>query len=270
MPYYSIFAVMAKFSDQLGNILEMDGRPRRIVSLVPSQTELLFDLGLDEAVVGITKFCIHPGFWFRSKTRVGGTKNVDLEKVRELQPDLVIANKEENVKEQVEALKQLAPVWVSDVNNLEEAIQMISSIGEMTGTAAKASKIVEQIESSFQKLKGINPIPAAYLIWKDPYMTVGGDTFINDMMERAGFQNVFADRSRYPEIMVEDLQRCGCEVVFLSSEPYPFRQAHIEELAGFLPSKKIVLADGEMFSWYGSRLRYAPEYFEALYKKLCK
>ena len=267
MHNYSIFAVMVKFIDQIGSVVEITGKPARILSLVPSQTELLYDLGLDASVVGITKFCIHPVEWFRTKTRVGGTKDVDIEKIRQLKPDLVIANKEENLKAQVEALKEFAPVWVSDVNDLEGALQMIVSIGKMTGSEDKATQIAAEIERSFGALIYDSAIPSAYLIWKDPYMTVGGDTFINDMMRRAGLENVFAHRDRYPEISIAAIQQSPCEVVLLSSEPYPFQQKHVEALQPLLPGKKIIVADGEMFSWYGSRLRKAPGYFSALYKQ---
>lgn len=127
--------------------------PRRIVSLVPSQTELLYDLGLEEETVGITKFCIHPEAWFRSKARVGGTKNVDIDKVRALQPDLIIANKEENVKEQIEALADIAPVWVSDIQDLDDALDMIRSIGHITGRQEKAELIAKLIGHRFNELQ---------------------------------------------------------------------------------------------------------------------
>src|SRR5438105_265149 len=125
---------MAVFTDQLGNQLHIDQHPRRIVSLVPSQTELLFDLGLQEEVIGITKFCVHPYHWHQTKTRVGGTKDIKLEVIDQLKPDLVIANKEENTREQITSLQSLYPVWISDVNTLQDALEMIRSIGEITGT----------------------------------------------------------------------------------------------------------------------------------------
>lgn len=250
---------MLSFIDQLNREIILPNNPQRIVSLVPSQTELLYDLGLGERVVGITKFCVHPEEWFRSKIRVGGTKTVNIEKVLSLQPDLVIANKEENIKEQIDALSAKIPVWISDVNNLEDACDMIILIGEITGTASKAVLLVESIQEEFEKLQTArqqltNELRCAYLIWKDPYMTVGNDTFIHDLLSRCGLQNVFANRERYPSVTLTELKEQQCQLVLLSSEPYPFKEKHIAEIQEALPSAKVLLVDGEMFSWYGSRL----------------
>ena len=259
--------------------------PQRIISLVPSQTELLYDLGLDKEVIGITKFCVHPPEWFRTKTRVGGTKNIHPEIIRELQPDLIIANKEENVKDQVEPLQDLAQVYVSDISNLEDALEMIQQVGALTNRSEKADALVTTIRERFGALgttirerfstlgttirqdfstlgKPIH-LPCAYLIWRNPWMVAGGDTFINDMLERAGFVNVFKDRFRYPGIDITELS--ACKVVLLSSEPYPFKERHLEEIRALAPQARILLVDGEMFSWYGSRLQYAPDYFREMF-----
>lgn len=242
--------------------------PARIVSLVPSQTELLYDLGLDKQTVGITKFCIHPEQWFRSKTRVGGTKSIKPDVIRQLNPDLIIANKEENVKEQVELLSASYPVWVTDINDLAGALQMIRDIGAFTGTGSKAQAIATDIGNNFEQLhslhNGNNVTRTCYLIWKSPYMSAGGDTFINDMLQRCGLHNVFARQQRYPEVTIEDIRAAECELVLLSSEPYPFKQQHIDELQQQLPGCRIILVDGEMFSWYGSRLINAAGYFNNL------
>lgn len=235
--------------------------PKRIVSLVPSLTELLHYLGLEEETVGITKFCIHPKEWFRSKTRVGGTKTANIAAIKKLGPHLIIANKEENVKEQVEELANDFNVLVTDVNNVEEALQMILHIAQLTGKRTAAKELVAAIEKEFFKLtRNKKPVKTAYLIWNNPYMSVGGDTFINDIMDKCGLQNVFADIKRYPEITIDQLKDSGCQLVLLSTEPYPFKQKHIDALQSQLPGVKIMLADGEMFSWYGSRMLLAPEY----------
>lgn len=256
---------MPFYTDQLNRTIEISSRPKRIISLVPSQTELLYDLGLEKEVIGITKFCIHPGNWFWEKERVGGTKNINIKKITSLQPDLIIANKEENVQEQIEMLAKYFPVWVSDVSSLGEAFNMIKRIGEITGRSERAVTLVEQIRTDFAQLQTPNvKIKTAYLIWENPYMTVGGDTFIHDLMERAGFQNVFADRLRYPPVTIADLQIANCDLLLLSSEPYPFRQEHMDELQPLLNRTKILLVDGEMFSWYGSRLLKAISYFKSL------
>jgi ABC-type Fe3+-hydroxamate transport system substrate-binding protein len=245
--------------------LLLNDRPKRIISLVPSQTELLFHLGLDTAVAGITKFCIHPPSWKKEKIIIGGTKDINLEKIKAIRPDLIIANKEENVKEQVEALSAQYNVWVTDVSNLEEALQMIDDIGSLTHTKEQAGSIVSTIKQQFNTIyPSANKISTAYLIWRNPYMTVGGDTYIHDMLTRCGFENMYGAAKRYPVIDIETLQQQGCELLLLSSEPYPFKQIHIDELQQQLPKTKIILVDGEPFSWYGSRLLYAPAYFNQL------
>lgn len=251
------------------SVADINYSPQRIVSLVPSQTELLHFLGLEEETVAITKFCVHPSQWQRSKLIIGGTKNILLEQVNNLHPDLIIANKEENVKEQVEELAKHYPVWLTDVNNLGEALQMISDIGNLTNRTHKAANLVADILANFSELPfGTVAVPTAYLIWRNPFMTVGGDTFINDMMSRCGLQNVFAYKNRYPITSVAEIKDAGCRILILSSEPYPFKLQHIKELQALLPGTAILLGDGEMFSWYGSRLLQAPVYFASLMAKI--
>lgn len=248
-----------------------DWPPRRIVSLVPSQTELLADFGLDNQVVGITKFCIHPSDWFRNKKRVGGTKTINLEKIAALRPDLIIGNKEENQQEQIEALAQNFPVWMSDIQNLAAALEMIEALGRITDRLEPAIALVSDIKAGFEGLnlvKKTAPMTVAYLIWRKPYMAAGGDTFLHDMLEHAGFHNIFGDRPRYPEITHADLAAAQPDVVFLSSEPYPFAEKHLVELKNICPFAKIMLVDGEIFSWYGSRLKLAPAYFQQLHQWL--
>ena len=259
---------MPQFTDQTGFTISLSHVPKRIVSLVPSQTELLFDLGLDARVVGITKFCVHPKEWFRSKTRIGGTKSVKLDAVAALQPDLILANKEENVQEQVEALRKIAPVWTSDISTLSETLSMIQSVGALTSTEDAAASIHHRITKAFQTLSGSNSRKAAYLIWRDPFMTAGGDTFISDMLQYCGCTNVFADQQRYPAVTLDDIRNSGADTVLLSSEPFPFKEKHIAEISAALPGTKVLLVDGEMFSWYGSRLLHAPAYFQNLRNQL--
>ncbi|MBA4198087.1 MAG: cobalamin-binding protein [Chitinophaga sp.] len=258
---------MPIYTDQLNRAILLETIPKRIISLVPSQTELLFDLGLNAEVIGITKFCIHPKEWFQTKTRIGGTKNINIEKIKQLKPDLIIANKEENVKEQIEALQAFCSVWISDVNNLNDALQMIESIGTITGKKHNAKCITQRIINSFSQLTTHHsPITCCYLIWREPYMTVGGDTFINDMLERCGFINVFKQSQRYPIISIEAIQQQECDLILLSSEPYPFKQQHIEEIKSKIKNSRtqVLLVDGEMFSWYGSRLIQSTQYFHQL------
>lgn len=246
--------------DQVGRTVVVPKYPKSIVSLVPSQTELLFDLGLAARVVGITKFCIHPDDWFHSKTRIGGTKQLDFEAILALNPDLIIANKEENNKEDIERLEKDYSVWVSDVNDLDSALEMIRLIAELTKT--DSSKLTQEIQSGFSQLMPIQPQKnTLYLIWKNPYMAAGNDTFINDLMQRCGFENVFS-QSRYPELTDDEIVQLNPELILLSSEPFPFAEKHIGELQNLIPNATIKLVDGEMFSWYGSRLKLAPSYFQ--------
>ena len=234
---------------------------QKIVSLVPSLTELLYDLGLEDEVVGITKFCVHPQKWFRTKQRVGGTKNVKIEIVRQLNPTLIIANKEENNKDQIEELAKEFPVLVTEIKTLEDAYKAIESIGREAGKNTEAKNIINRIRAGFEALKGkFEPVPVAYMIWNDPPMTIGGDTFINDVLHYAGFMNVFSDRSRYPEASFETLLQSEAKYILLSSEPFPFKQKHLDSWQAKLPGKKVLLIDGEMCSWYGSRLIMTADY----------
>jgi ABC-type Fe3+-hydroxamate transport system substrate-binding protein len=252
------------FTDMTGREVLLPRIPKRIVSLVPSQTELLHDLGLEDEVVGITKFCVHPEAWFRSKTRVGGTKQVHTGRVAALSPDLILANREENTKEQVEALSKISPVWVSDIRTLEDALMMISHVGCICDRRAKARDIAEAIQGGFDTLQ---PPPArkrvAYGIWQHPWMWAGRDTFISDLLRRIGYRNVLQD-TRYPELSLADLALLRPDLVLLSSEPYPFREAHIAAVREAIPGADVRLVDGEMFSWYGSRLVHAVPYFKSL------
>lgn len=253
-------------TDQIGREVEIPKEPQRIISLVPSQTELLFDLGLDKRVVGITKFCIHPEEWFRTKTRIGGTKQLHVDTIESLRPDLIIANKEENNRGDIEGLEQKYPVWVSDVNNLESALEMIGQIGKITG--AKANRLTEEVKFGFSNLTSSKkPLKALYLIWKKPYMAAGPDTFISDMLTRGGFKNVVTE-ARYPELSETDIANLNPEVILLSSEPFPFGPTHMKDLQHLLPNAKIELVDGEMFSWYGSRLKLVPSYLNKVFANL--
>jgi len=257
--------------DQLGRTVLLPDTPRRIVSLVPSQTELLHDLGLEEEVIGITRFCIHPTSWRRSKVNIGGTKKLHLDKIRQLAPDLIIGNKEENSKEDLEPLMEEFPVWMSDISNLEDALDMIESIGAITGKARESLTLVTGIKDAFASLEKKANSPSGtvlYFIWKDPWMAAGGDTFIGDMLRRCGLENVLDRNKRYPELEPAMLASLKPDTILLSSEPYPFKQHHINALHSMYSDSRVLLVDGEMFSWYGSRLLKAPSYFEKLIEQI--
>ena len=253
--------------DQTGRDINISQIPARIVSVVPSQTELLFDLGLNDRIVGITKFCVHPEEEVKEKLKIGGTKNLDLDKIRSLKPDLIIANKEENKQEEIEMLMKEYPVWISDVKTLDDALEMIQSVGKFTNREKAAHEISNKISDRFsnlQRLMSNVQHQTAYLIWHKPMMTVGGDTFISHMMKRSGYKNVFEGRKRYPEITETELKGSTPDIILLSSEPFPFKQKHAEHYQSICPAAKIMLVDGQMFSWYGSRLQYSPTYFSQL------
>ena len=245
----------------MNNTIRLGNTPKRIISLVPSQTEFLYDIGLTDEVVGITKFCIHPNEWFKSKTRVGGTKTANFDKIKALNPDLIIANKEENTQAEIEALQKLYTVYVSDIFTLEDSFQMMSDIGVLTEKQEEAEIVISSIQSNFKNLKQINK-KVLYLIWKAPYMAAGQNTFINHLLGKCGLENsVLEKTSRYIELTKEQISLMDLDYIFLSSEPYPFKQKHIEKLQQ-ITSAKVILVDGEMFSWYGSRLTNFRDYYD--------
>lgn len=254
---------MIESTDQLNTTIRLEHFPVRIVSLVPSQTELLYDLQLEEQVVGITKFCIHPDQWFQSKQRVGGTKNVHIEKVRELQPDLIIGNKEENTQADIELLREIAPVWMSDIDTLEQALEMIIEIGKLTNRISESEHIADVIRINFEHFRPTitRKWTCLYFMWKDPYFTVGTNTFIHAMIEECGGINL-QTKPRYPEW--DFSQSVSPDVILLSTEPYPFNESHLAFFREKYPTSTLLLADGEYFSWYGSRLEKAPAYFKQL------
>ncbi len=256
------------YKDQMGREVDIPIKPRRIVSLVPSQTELLFNLGLKQQLVGITKYCTHPADGVNKILKVGGTKQLDIELIKTLNPDLIIVNKEENERTQVEELCRRFPVWISDIAGLNDAIAMIKDLGWITGRSVEADKIAGKITSSFIRIKPLQTnIKVAYLIWRKPYMLAGNGTFINDMLTRCGLQNA-VEEARYPQKSIDQLIEINPDVLFLSSEPYPFKEKHIHELKAYLPNAKMYLVDGELFSWYGSRLQFSSAYFQQLINKI--
>lgn len=257
-----------QFTDQLENTIIRGSSPLRIVSLVPSQTELLYDLGLDEEIAGITNYCIHPKEWRQSKTKIGGPKKINFEKIRQLKPNLIIGNKEENLKNEIEVLQKEFPVWMSDIYILDEALQMIIALGELVEQKEKAIKIATDIQTAFSTLPKLNKyLSVVYLIWQEPFIAVGKNTFIDHILGLGGFSNVVTT-SRYPEITKDIIKQLKPKYIFLSSEPYPFKEKHRIKYQEVFPDSKVVLTDGELFSWYGSRLLHTPKYMEQLLRNL--
>lgn len=256
-------------TDQTGRTVRIPNRITRIVSLVPSLTELLADLGLRQNIVGITKFCVHPKDLRQTAAVIGGTKNVRAEKIKSLSPDIIIANKEENTPEIVTALEHIAPVWVTDIANERDNVAMIADFGKIFNRQEAAADLISRTSLEQEKLSSVkNQFPAKkvlYLIWKNPYMAAGSGTYIDAMLRINGFENYCANEMRYPEIDLQNLSESAApDLVFLSSEPYPFKENDRRELEVLFPSTKVVLVDGEMFSWYGSRAIKAIAYFQKL------
>lgn len=238
--------------------------PNSIISLVPSLTELLFDLGLGERISGRTRFCIHPKEKIKDIPIIGGTKNPRLDKIREIKPDLIIANKEENRQEDVEELKRDFDVHVTEIDNINEALFTIHDIGWKCGVEEKAKELIQNIQRRMEDVPDEKPMTAAYMIWRDPWMTVGGDTYIQSVMDHWQLENVFGDKTRYPKTSLEELSYKKPDVILLSSEPYPFKEKHIKEVSEFCKNTSIILVNGEWFSWYGSRMLKAFEKLNVL------
>lgn len=249
--------------DQLQQPVNIPEQVQRIVSLVPSQTELLYDLGLDHEVVGITKFCIHPADWRKRKTVIGGTKQFDIETIHKLKPDLIIGNKEENYQEGIETLMRDYPVWMSDIYKLDDAFTMIEQIGMLTHKQERAGQLVQEIQQQFSAINTFDGQRVLYLIWRKPWMAAGQNTFINNMLNLSGLVNCVT-LDRYPEVSLSVIEQLNPDFIFLSSEPYPFKEKHMDELQHIFPDAKPILVDGEMFSWYGSRLLKFPAYLHSL------
>lgn len=249
----------------MGNTVSIESPPpQRIISLVPSQTELLASLGLDKEVIGITKFCIHPPHWLKQKTVIGGTKKLDVQVIASLSPDLIIGNKEENDRETIEQLQKIYPVWMSDITNIPQAFSMIAALGDITHRRQEAQKIIDAINVDFTTIKKFHGQSVLYLIWRAPWMAAAQNTFIDSLISALGLKNALTYRNRYPVLTLEEIRRLNPQYIFLSSEPFPFKEKHVKELNKVVPASKIILVDGEMFSWYGSRLMYAVNYFNTL------
>lgn len=267
---------MKRLVDASGATLELERPPRRIVSLIPSTTETLCALGLADALVGVTAYCREPADVLRTKARVGGEKDPDLGRIRALEPDLVIANVEENRREHVEALRAFGiPIWVTYPRTVAEAIQMIRELGEVTGTDARAAELADELEALYRevaaKTSARPPLRVFYAIWRNPYMTIGPDTYIHDVLRVCGAANVFGDRAeRYPTVTLEEVAARRPETIVLPDEPFRFRPAHVKDFEPYpdvpaVREGRILLVDGKPFSWHGSRLAEALRTIPALF-----
>lgn len=261
---------MVIVNDFLGNEINVTDNPEKIISLVPSITELLFDLELDGKIVGVTNYCVHPLSKTKEVVKIGSPKQIDVETIKEIQPDLIFASKEENSKADITYFLGNGNIFVSDVKSFEESLSMIYEIGQLTGKDKEAQKKIKKIHS---KLKGFpvlsKPKKIAYLIWEEPFMTINNDTYIHSILELCGFENVFAEqKARYPEITENDLMNSDAEYIFLSTEPYPFTKKHAKRFNKNFNRKKSLVVDGEIFSWYGTRILKLPKYMEKLMMRM--
>ena len=256
--------------DQLHRPIVLHEIPKRIISLVPSQTELLVDLGLEDAIVGLTKFCVHPVHLKSHKMIVGGTKQVHYDKIKALQPDIILCNKEENTKDMIRELEKIATVHISDIYTIDDSLELIKLYGVLFSKEERASEIIKEITAKkiefTQFIKDKPKKTTAYFIWKQPWMVAAKDNFIDELLRINGFENYFGDQIRYPEVTLFKSRPESAELVLLSTEPFPFNESHVQEIKSYFPGATILVVDGEMFSWYGSRLLKAFDYFKTLHQ----
>ena len=256
---------MPIYTDQLNNKIKLSTSPKRIISIVPSQSEFLWQIGIRNQLIGITKFCIHPKEMFNKIERIGGTKKLNINKIRSLKPDLIIANKEENNQQDIELLQKEFNVWISDIYNFNDAFYMMKKLSVILNKESETQKLITTIKASLKPIKNIfKNITVAYFIWNKPYMVAANNTYINFVLNYLGLKNTAHNLQRYPEVNEVILKKINPNICFLSSEPYPFKQKHIIELQQILPASKIIIVDGEVFSWYGTRILQLADFVKQL------
>ncbi len=230
---------------------------QRIISLVPSLTELLIDLGIDDQLIGRTRFCVHPKPKVESIPIMGGTKNPRLDKIRQANPDLIISNKEENRARDIHRLMEDFELEVTDIATIEDALITIHQLGQKLGVADQSKVLIQNIQQRLEERPDEPELRTAYLIWKDPWMTVGRDTYIHDVLDHWNMPNVFSGQQRYPKFELDALKSYHPDLVLLSSEPYPFKEKHLAQIEEACPAARVLLVEGEWFSWYGSHMKHA-------------
>lgn len=237
-------------TDVRGRTFHFDRPPRRVISLVPSLTESLFDLGAGDAVAGATDFCIYPtGI---QCPRVGGTKNPDVAAIRDLQPDLVYMNLEENLRRHAEEIEQFAPVFVTEPKNVADVEDLIGVLGSIHHQETRAHELVEMLRVERRALPQ-RPFTFACAIWKKPWMWCGGDTYVSALVESAGGVNVLRHRDRYPEMDLDCMASLEPQIVFLPDEPYAFSAADAADVAVQTNARVIGPFPGHLFTWHGTR-----------------
>jgi ABC-type Fe3+-hydroxamate transport system substrate-binding protein len=256
-----------KVTDHLNRTVEYSYPPKRIISIVPGITDILYSLQLENEIVGRTRYCVYPKDKVEQAKMIGGTKKVKPEQIKELKPDLIIAEKEENTKEIVEMLEKEFPVYVCEMQTLQDTFKIIEDLGEVTDRQSEADKLQTKIKTAFDSLPAKKGERFAYVIWQNPYMVVGSDTYITSLLEKMGFVNAFADYDgRYPAVTEDDFRKADLDYIFLATEPFPFQEKHIKEFSELFPDIHVMSLDGEMF-WYGPRMTEAAEYFNKVFNE---
>lgn len=253
-------------TDHLGRTVEYAYPPKRIISIVPGITDILYSLQLDAEIVGRTRYCVYPKDKVEQSKTIGGTKKVKPDQIRELKPDLIIAEKEENTKEIVEMLEAEFPVYVCEMQAVEDTYKIIRDLGEITDRQTEAQKLHSEIETAIQSLPSGKGSKYAYVIWQKPYMVAGADTYITSLLEKMNFVNAFSKyEGRYPAVKEDDFRNADLDYIFLATEPFPFQEKHIKLFSELFPDVHVMSLDGEMF-WYGPRMIEAAEYFNRVFK----
>ncbi len=250
-------AASRSVEDACRRTLTLPSRIQRVVSLCPSISETVVELA-PGCLVGRTRYCTHPDVAMQAVPTVGGTKNPDIAAILALKPDLIIAEKEENRREDVERLAEDVPVYVFDVRTMDDAVDMLRTLGDLLGAETASRALAERIAAARETLRPLAPsVPVLYLIWRKPWMAAAKSTYINSVLAEMGLDNVLRDYSRYPELDAAALATLKPAWVLLSSEPYPFTEAHLAEVQALFPDARVSCVDGEWFSWYGARMQIA-------------
>ena len=280
---------MRDLVDTFGRAVRVADEPRRLVSLVPSLTEILFDFGRGEQVMALTDYCTEPAAEVAGKTTIGGTKNPDVAAIIDLRPDLVLAVAEENRRVDVDRLAEAGvPVYVFEPRTVRDGVALLWRVADLLGCRTEMAGRVEAIEQELAETEAAvaakPPVRVFCPIWKDPYMTINHDTYIHAMLAACGGDNVFADRHRrfplaadlgrqaeaedqrheardrrYPRVSLDEMAARRPAVILLPDEPYPFSDADLPDFAPFaevpaVRDGRVHLIDGKIVSWYGPRI----------------
>jgi ABC-type Fe3+-hydroxamate transport system substrate-binding protein len=234
----------------------------RVVSCVPSLSELAEELS-PGCLAGRTRYCIAPSS-ISKVSKIGGTKDLDVASIIRINPDLVLSVKEENEKCQIEELNAAGiPVEVFDIRTLKDAIAMVIRCGSLLGNEEMAGLLASEMQQLADQPK-LQRGTVLYFIWKNPWMVAGRETFIGNLLELCGYENLAAEGTRYPQLQDEELLKLNPGTIFLSSEPYPFREKHRKVFLNNFPNSPVYCVDGSIFSWYGRRTTLLPSYLNEL------